>query len=67
MTRSPVTVAPTDSAQQAARILIEQNINALPVVQGDRLHGVVSRTDLRRLLVKLLDQPEGRPHWEVEL
>jgi CBS domain-containing protein/nucleotide-binding universal stress UspA family protein len=56
MTRGPVTVTPRDSAQEAARILIEQNINALPVVQADRLIGIVSRTDLLRLLLTLLEQ-----------
>jgi CBS domain-containing protein/nucleotide-binding universal stress UspA family protein len=59
MTRAPLTVMPTDSAQQAARILIEQNINALPVVHEDRLVGVVSRTDLLRVLVDLLGQRKG--------
>ena len=56
MTRAPLTVEPTDPAQQAARILIEQNINSLPVVQNERLLGIVSRTDLLRLLVQLLDR-----------
>jgi CBS domain-containing protein/nucleotide-binding universal stress UspA family protein len=59
MTRAPVTVSPAETVQQAARILIEQNINALPVVQGDRLLGIVSRTDLLRLLVNLLGQRRG--------
>jgi CBS domain-containing protein/nucleotide-binding universal stress UspA family protein len=59
MTREPLTVAPTDSAQQAARILIEQNINALPVVREDRLVGVVSKTDLLRVLVNLLGKRTG--------
>ncbi len=60
MTRAPLTVAPTDSTRQATRILIEQNINALPVVQGDRLVGIVSRTDLLRVLVNLLGRPKGQ-------
>ncbi len=59
MTRAPLTVSPADSAQQAARILIEQHINALPVVQGNRLVGVVSRTDLLRVLVNLLERHNG--------
>ncbi len=54
MTLTPITVAPTDTALHAARILVEKKINALPVVEGDRLVGIVSRTDLLRLLVNLL-------------
>ncbi len=59
MTRAPITLAPSDSAQHAARVLIEQNINSLPVVHADRLLGIVSRTDLLRLLLRLLDRPSG--------
>lgn len=54
VTSAVLTVAPTDSALHAARILVEKKINALPVVEGDRLTGIVSRTDLLRLLVDLL-------------
>lgn len=57
MTRAPVTLAPSDSAQHAARVLMEQNINSLPVVRAGRLLGIVSRTDLLRLLVRLLERP----------
>jgi len=55
MTSNPITVAPDTSAQQAAQLLIEKSINALPVVDGGQLVGIVSRTDLLRLLVGLLD------------
>lgn len=54
MTLTPLTVAPTDTALHAARILVEKKVNALPVLEGDRLVGIVSRTDLLRLLVTLL-------------
>ncbi len=57
MTRTPITLAPSDSAQHAARVMIEQNINSLPVVDAERVLGIVSRTDLLRLLVRLLDRP----------
>jgi len=55
MTYGVISVAPTDSAQQAARLLIERKINALPVVDGDQLVGIVTKTDLLRLLVRLLE------------
>jgi CBS domain-containing protein len=54
MTWNPVTVLPTDTAQHAAHMLIEKSINALPVVTGGRLVGIVSRTDLLQLLERLL-------------
>jgi CBS domain-containing protein len=59
MTSSPVTVAPTDTAQQAALVLLEHRINALPVTEDGRLVGIVSKTDLLRLLVRLLEEPRS--------
>ena len=59
MTYGVITVTPTDTAQHAARLLIERKINALPVVDGDQLVGIVSKTDLLRLLVSLLDNPDS--------
>jgi CBS domain-containing protein/nucleotide-binding universal stress UspA family protein len=56
MTRAPVTVQPGDRPEDAARILLDRAFNALPVVDGERLVGMVSRTDLLRLLVQLLDE-----------
>jgi CBS domain-containing protein len=56
MTYSALTVAPTESALHAAQLLIERKFNALPVVEDGRLVGMVSRTDLLRLLVSLLEQ-----------
>ena len=57
MSYDPATVGPTATAQQAARLLMEREINALPVVDEGRLVGIVARSDLLRLLVQLLDQP----------
>jgi acetoin utilization protein AcuB len=56
MTYGVISVAPTDTAQHAARVLIERRINALPVVEADRLIGIVTKTDLLRLLVLLLER-----------
>ena len=56
MTYSALTVAPTETALCAAHLLIERKFNALPVVENGRLVGIVSRTDLLRLLVSLLEQ-----------
>ncbi len=56
MTWSPLTLAPTDTALHAARIMIDKKMNALPVVEGDRLVGIVSKTDLLRLLVDVLER-----------
>lgn len=56
MTERLITVAPTDTAAHAAHVLLEQRINAVPVVDGERrLIGIVSRSDLLRLLITLAE------------
>jgi CBS domain-containing protein len=46
MTRDPDTVAPDTTVREAARIIHESGHNRLPVVDGDRLVGVVTRVDV---------------------
>jgi CBS domain-containing protein len=45
MTRHPVTVTPDSSVHEAARLISRSGHNRLPVVEGDRLVGVVTRVD----------------------
>jgi len=47
MTRNPKTVSPEDSLSFAAGILRENRFHHLPVVEGGRLVGILSDTDLR--------------------
>ena len=46
MTRDPDTVGPDTSVREAARLLHETGHNRLPVVEGGRLVGVVTRLDV---------------------
>jgi CBS domain-containing protein/nucleotide-binding universal stress UspA family protein len=54
MTHGPVTVTSTDPATRAANLLVEQNVNSLPVVDDGRLVGIISKTDLLRYMTELL-------------
>jgi CBS domain-containing protein len=45
MTGEPITVAPSLPARDAADLLIEHRIGCLPVVEGDKLVGIVTETD----------------------
>ena len=49
MTPDPATISPQSSAAEARRLLNSNFINHLPVVEGDRLVGVVSSSDLLKL------------------
>jgi CBS domain-containing protein len=46
MTSSPKTIGPTTTAQEAARLMTSEDVGALPIVEGDKLVGVVTDRDL---------------------
>jgi CBS domain-containing protein len=48
MTRSPVTVGPETSVEQALERMLAGNFRHLPVMEGERVVGVVSIRDLSR-------------------
>src|SRR2546428_7110825 len=48
MTSDPVTVSPDDSAEEAARTMLDRGFRHLPVVENDRAIGIVSIRDVAR-------------------
>jgi predicted transcriptional regulator len=46
------TVAPSADVSEAAAIMVEKHANPLPVVEHGRLVGVISRSDIVRLMVR---------------
>ena len=44
-----VTVAPDDDLDEALHLLAERQVRRLPVVEGDRLVGIVAQADIARL------------------
>jgi Zn-dependent protease len=50
MSKNVISVSPSTSAFEAFKIINEKGIGRLPVVENDRLVGIVSRTDLIRVL-----------------
>lgn len=46
MSRSVITVQVTDDAEAVARVLADNQIRRVPVVDGDRVVGVVSQADV---------------------
>lgn len=46
MTAPALTIAPDRPVAAAARLMVDEGINRLPVVEGDRLVGIVTRADL---------------------
>jgi len=48
MTSPALTVGPDADVTSAARLMVERRVNRLPVVEDDRLVGIVTRADLVR-------------------
>jgi acetoin utilization protein AcuB len=59
MTRAVITVGPARPIQDAARVMLVEKIGALPVMDGERLIGLVTETDMLRLFVRMVDEARG--------
>jgi CBS domain-containing protein len=46
MTSSPKTISPSTTPQEAARLMKSEDVGSLPIVEGDKLVGVVTDRDL---------------------
>ena len=51
MTPNPVTVSPETDLEEAAGLMVDQNFHTLPVLDGDRLVGVLGKEDVLRTLL----------------
>jgi CBS domain-containing protein len=52
MTAPPITITPTRSIHEAAAVMTAQHVNRMPVLDDDRLVGIVTRADLIRAYVR---------------
>jgi CBS domain-containing protein len=52
MTRSVIITGPDQDAADAARLLLEHKIGALPVLEGDHLVGIITETDVLRAFAR---------------
>lgn len=55
MTAEPITITPQTRIADAARLMCERKIGGLPVVEDDRLVGIVTETDLLNYLIRVLE------------
>ncbi len=71
MTAPAITAGPTDRIAKAASLMVENDINRLPVVERGRLVGIVTRADLVRaftqtdseIAVEIREDVIGRQLW----
>jgi CBS domain-containing protein len=52
MTPRPVTVRPTDELADVAAVLLDSCVRAVPVVDGERLVGILSRRDVLSVIAQ---------------
>lgn len=53
MTPDPVTVRPDDTLETACQRMLEYKISGLPVVEGRKVVGILTETDILRFVVSL--------------
>jgi acetoin utilization protein AcuB len=51
MTPDPITVTPVTTIDQAAQIMLQHKISGMPVVLGDKMIGIITDSDILRILV----------------
>lgn len=59
MTPDPVTVGPDTDIDEVARLMVDKKYHTLPVVEGDKVVGIVGKEDvLKTLLTEQRDVEE---------
>ena len=61
MTRDPMTVKPDQPIAEAAKVLFTRRIGCLPVVEDGVLKGILTTTDMMKLLLRLLETEGAGP------
>ena len=56
MTRNPFTVTPSTALKDAVKILMDRKFGALPVVEANRLVGIITDIDLLRAFHGMLEE-----------
>lgn len=51
MSRNPISVHPRTSIARAAQIMMEKKIGCLPVIKRDKVEGIITESDILRILV----------------
>jgi acetoin utilization protein AcuB len=63
MTRDVVTIKKDTTVEEAARLMVDQDLSSLPVVEDGKLIGIVSKSDLFKILLELF----GARHYGIRM
>jgi acetoin utilization protein AcuB len=65
MITDPITVAPDDDLETAARIIYEHKISGMPVVKNDKVVGIITESDIFRAFIDMMGILTGGSRLEV--
>lgn len=66
MTREPITISPDAGVREAARLMLDHKIGGLPVVQDGRLVGIITESDIFRVLAQEPDPYSLEPIGDLK-
>ena len=63
MSKNVVTINKDTTVEEAARMMVDQDLSSLPVLEGDKLIGIVTKSDMFKILLELF----GARHFGVRV
>ena len=63
MTHDVITINKETTVEEAARLMVDQDLSSLPVIENEKLIGIVSKSDLFKILLELF----GARHFGVRM
>lgn len=67
MTRQVITAHPLDFIEDAAKTIYDYKVGSLPVLEGGKLVGIITESDILNCLVELFGVNKPSSHIEVEV
>ena len=67
MTSAVITASPTTPVEEASKLMYENRIGCLPVIDGNTVVGIITETDLLRALVELFGANHPSARVEIRL
>jgi acetoin utilization protein AcuB len=67
MVKDPIVVMPEDDVEIAAQLIYKHKIGGLPVVQDDKLVGIITESDILRAFIDMMGILAGSSRLDVEI
>lgn len=67
MTKNVITVAPETTLEEAAQIMRDKKIGGLPVLEGGKLVGIITETDIFEVFLEVMGMGQESSRFEIVL